>query len=93
MLKPGFSMRVGDNLVEKECTLTIRQIFSPDILCSASVLTSYIGRIQCEVLTTLPFCFTWIKKFDNNRKSEMTALWRNYSGKLQEIFIIIGPKT
>ena len=21
------------------------------------------GRIQCEVLTTLPFCFSWIKKF------------------------------
>ena len=20
------------------------------------------GRIQCEVLTTLPFCFSWIKK-------------------------------
>ena len=23
----------------------------------------YTGRIQCEVLTTLPFCFSWIKKF------------------------------
>ena len=21
------------------------------------------GRIQCEVLNTLPFCFSWIKKF------------------------------
>ena len=29
-----------------------------------SVLHSiYTGRIQCEVLTTLPFCFSWIKKF------------------------------
>ena len=23
----------------------------------------YTGRIQCEVLTTLPFCFSRIKKF------------------------------
>ena len=25
--------------------------------------TEITGRIQCEVLTTLPFCFSWIKKF------------------------------
>ena len=23
----------------------------------------FMGRIECEVLTTLPFCFSWIKKF------------------------------
>ena len=27
------------------------------------MLTMYRGRIQCEVLTTLPFCFSRIKKF------------------------------
>ena len=26
-------------------------------------ITFPTGRIQCEVLTTLPFCFSWIKKF------------------------------
>ena len=25
--------------------------------------TSTTGLIQCEVLITLPFCFSWIKKF------------------------------
>ena len=28
--------------------------------CLCSIIT---GRIQCEVLTTSPFCFSWIKKF------------------------------
>ena len=23
----------------------------------------HTGQIQCEVLTTLPFCFSWIKNF------------------------------
>ena len=26
-------------------------------------MCEYKGRILCEVLTTLPFCFSWIKKF------------------------------
>ena len=25
----------------------------------------YTGRIQCEVLTALPFCFSWIKRIGN----------------------------
>ena len=32
-----------------------------DILMKNSSI--FTGRIQCEVLTTLPFCFSWIKKF------------------------------
>ena len=40
----------------------------------APVIFHYLltGRIQCEVLTTLPFCFLGLKSFqDNNRKSEI----------------------
>ena len=30
---------------------------------------------------------------DNNRKSELTTRWRNYSGNLRKIFNIVGPTT
>ena len=52
------------------------------------------GRIQCEVLTTLPFCFSWIKKFLGQQwKIWDDSLVRNYSGNLQKIFNIVGPTT
>ena len=61
-------------------------------LIAASGPPFYTGRIQCEVLTTLPFCFSWIKKFlGQQSKSEMTARWRNYSSNLWKIFNIVGP--
>ena len=33
------------------------------------------GRIQCEVLTTLPFCFSWIKKF----QGQQSKIWDDNS--------------
>ena len=41
------------------------RLFDPQVRndIMTNILTLTTGRIQCEVLTTLPFCFSWIKKF------------------------------
>ena len=39
--------------------------------------TNSTGRIQCEVLTTLPFCFSWIKKF----LGQQSKIWDDSSAE------------
>ena len=56
VLKMTFPM-VDVNL-KSEININILVYLRPEF-----VRTSFTGRIQCEVLTTLPFCFSWIKKF------------------------------
>ena len=47
------SLQVQDSLESRKCQCQFE----------VRVVNLNTGRIQCEVLTTLPFYFSWIKKF------------------------------
>ena len=51
--------------------------------------SDFTGRVQCELLTTLPLKFRDFQ--DNNQKPEMTTQWRNYSINLWKFCDVVGP--